>query len=213
MAEVTVRQLAEVVGIPVERLLVRLGEAGLSQRKADEHINDADKAQLLSHLRNLHERPETKPAGPKRITLKRKSISELKIPAAQGRHTRGTAKTVTVEVRKRHTFVRSERSEGKPTSVRGEVPAVTHARMEAAKKALQEEAKRRQQELGEQLRAEQETREKEEARRKAQPAPVRPLKLDNELELQQPQPLTPDGRGAIEAGETIEAVERQENRH
>lgn len=213
MAEVTVRQLAEVVGIPVERLLVRLGEAGLAQRQADEHINDADKAQLLSHLRNLHGKREAKPAGPKRITLKRKSISELKIPAAQGRHTRGTAKTVTVEVRKRHTYLRSERNEEKASPVRSEVSAVVHARMEAAKKALQEEAKRRQQEHGEQLRAEQETREKEEARRKAEPPPVRPAKLEQEVEQQQPQSPTLDTVEAHEHEpvETIEVVATTES--
>ena len=207
MAEVTVRQLAEVVGIPVERLLMRLGEAGLSQREADEHINDADKAQLLSHLRNLHGKREAKPAGPKRITLKRKSISELKIPVGQGRHTRGTAKTVTVEVRKRHTYVRSERGEGRPGAVRSEVTAVVHARMEAAKRALQEEAKRRHQELDEQLRAEQETREKEEARRKAAPPPARVAKLEEDLKLQRPQPSLPKVEEAHTAEETVEAVE------
>ncbi|MGC1953364.1 MAG: translation initiation factor IF-2 [Gammaproteobacteria bacterium] len=211
MAEVTVRQLAEVVGIPVERLLVRLGEAGLSQRQADEHINDADKAQLLSHLRNLHGTREAKPAGPKRITLKRKSISELKIPAAQGRHTRGTAKTVTVEVRKRHTYVRSERNEEKASPpVRSEVSSVVHARMEAAKKALQEEAKRRQQEHGEQLRAEQETREKEEARRKAEPPPVRPAKLEQQVERQPPPPSlaldTAEVHAPVEATEVVETT-------
>lgn len=211
MAEVTVRQLAEVVGIPVERLLVRLGEAGLSQRKADEHINDADKAQLLSHLRNLHGKRETKPAGPKRITLKRKSVSELKVPVTQGRHTRGAPKTVTVEVRKRHTYVRSEE---KPSPIRPEISAATHARMEAAKRALQEEAKRRQQEHEEQLRAEQETREKEEARRKAAPPPVRPSKLERELEQAQLQPSTEqvdEAEEALETAETVEVVETSES--
>jgi translation initiation factor IF-2 len=210
MAEVTVRQLAEVVGIPVERLLVRLGEAGLAQRKADEHINDADKAQLLSHLRNLHGEHEAKPAGPKRITLKRKSISELKIPAGQGRHTRGTAKTVTVEVRKRHTYLRSERSGEKPSAIRPEISAAVHARREAAKRALQEEAKRRQQELGEQLRAEQETREKAEARRKAGPPPVRIHKLEEEIEQPQPQPSAPDAVEAQQSVTTTEVVDTTE---
>ena len=195
MTEVTVRQLAEVVGIPVERLLVRLGEAGLSQRRADEHINDADKAQLLSHLRNLHGKGERKPSTPRKITLKRKSISELKVPTGQGRHARGGAKTVTVEVRKRHTYVRSERGEPKRTAVQPEVSVAARARMEAAKRALQEEAKRRHQELGEQLRAEQETREKEEARRKAEP----PVKFKPEVTVTaEVAPLAGDYQEVIE---------------
>ena len=45
MAQVTVQQLAETVGTPVERLLEQLHEAGLPHR-ADEPINDTDKAQL-----------------------------------------------------------------------------------------------------------------------------------------------------------------------
>ncbi len=33
MSDVTVKQFADVVGIPVDRLLVQLGEAGLSKRR------------------------------------------------------------------------------------------------------------------------------------------------------------------------------------
>ena len=44
MAEVTVRQLADVVGIPVDRLLVQLGEAGLPHTDVEATINDEDKA-------------------------------------------------------------------------------------------------------------------------------------------------------------------------
>ena len=50
MAEVTVRQLAEQVGIPVDRLLAQLGESGLPHNDADESINEKDRAQLLSHV-------------------------------------------------------------------------------------------------------------------------------------------------------------------
>ena len=53
MAEVTVRQLAKQVGIPVDRLLLQLGESGLPHSDADEAINENDRAQLLTHLRRL----------------------------------------------------------------------------------------------------------------------------------------------------------------
>ena len=169
MAEVTVKQLADVVGIPVDRLLVRLSEAGLPHRDADENINDADKAQLLSHLRNLHGKGSRPPPAPRKISLKRKSVSELRIPSGQGRSARGgLTKTVTVEVRRRRTYVRESGEE--PEQVVAPVQeATTEAELEAAKRALHEEAKRRQQDLDEELRAEQESREKEEARRKAEP--------------------------------------------
>jgi len=77
MSEVTVRELAEVVGIPVDRLLVQLGNSGLPHTDADERLNEQDKAQLLGHLRQLHNSEETDSAAPRKITLKRKSVNEL----------------------------------------------------------------------------------------------------------------------------------------
>ena len=168
MAEVTVKDLADVVGIPVDRLLTRLGEAGLPHRQAGERINDEDKAHLLTHLRSAHGKGEDTALAPKRISLKRKSVSELRVPAGQGRHARGIPKTVTVEVRKRRTYVRD--TQAAPFAEEAE-SAADKARMEAAKRALHEEAKRRQTELDEQLRIEQQQREaqeKEEARRRAE---------------------------------------------
>ena len=100
MSEVTVRELAEVVGIPVDRLLAQLGNSGLPHTEADQRLNERDKAQLLGHLRQLHSSGETDSTTPHKITLKRKSVNELKI-SSQGRK-----KTVTVEVRKCRTFTR-----------------------------------------------------------------------------------------------------------
>jgi len=100
MAEVTVKQLAEVVGIPVDRLLTQLGEAGLGERKADETISDDDKLELLSYLRNSHGKQASNKDEPKKITLRRKSVSELKQTGSQ----RGTAKKVSVEFRGKRTY-------------------------------------------------------------------------------------------------------------
>ena len=191
MTEVTVKQLADVVGIPVDRLLVQLGEAGLAHRSEEERVNDEDKARLLSHLRRLHGKGDREATAPRKISLKRKSVSELKIPAERGRHARGLAKTVTVEVRKRRTYVRDEEDQTL-VSVGKEEATEERARIEAAKRALQEEAKSRQQELGEKLRAEEEAREKEEAQRKAPPPekPARRAKAEPEMptEVSQPSP-------------------------
>ena len=171
MAETTVRELAEVFGIPVDRLLGRMTESGLPHDQADQHINDADKEQLLSHLRRLHGKGDGETAAPRKISLKRRQVRELKISSPQGRR-----KTVTVEVRRRRTFTHAP---GAGAGGEGEsgAPAVESEaeRMAAAKRALQEEAKRRQQELDEALRAEdllregqeRERREQEEANRKA----------------------------------------------
>ena len=101
MSEVTVKQLAEAVGIPVDRLLVQLGEAGVGvPANAEATISDSDKMQLLKHLRQANEATEAGAATSKKITLKRKTVSELKQGSA------GKSKTVSVEVRKRRTYVK-----------------------------------------------------------------------------------------------------------
>jgi len=160
MSEVTVRELAEVVGIPVDRLLVQLGNSGLPHTEADERLNEQDKAQLLGHLRQLHSSDETDSAAPRKITLKRKSVNELKI-SSQGRK-----KTVTVEVRKRRTYVRG--SEKQSVDSAPVTDADEAKRMEEAKRALHDEAKRRHQEIDDRLRDEEETREKEETARQVE---------------------------------------------
>ena len=162
MAETTVRELADVVGISVNRLLAQLGESGLPHTGADERINDQEKAQLFTHLRRLHGKSGSETAAPRKIALKRKSVSELKIASSQGRR-----KTVTVETRRRRTYPPggAAAKDDSGIAVAGD-EKTAKARMDAAKRALQEEAKRRQQELDETLRGEAEAREKEEALRK-----------------------------------------------
>ena len=161
MAETTVRELADVVGIPVNRLLAHLGESGLPHTEADERINDQEKAQLFTHLRRLHGKGGAEPAAPRKITLRRKSVSELRIASPQGRR-----KTVTVETRGRRMHMPGSGPRADAGAAAPGTEGDAKARMDAAKRALQEEAKRRQQELDETLRAEAEVREKEEALRR-----------------------------------------------
>ena len=98
MAEVTVAQLAEVVGIPVEKLLQQMKDAGLGHGDAGQQVSDEEKQTLLAHLKQSHGAGE---AEPKKITLRRKSVSTLKVSGTQGR-----SKTVNVEVRKKRTYVK-----------------------------------------------------------------------------------------------------------
>ena len=100
MAEVTVKQFAEAVGIPVERLLEQFGEAGLKVKDPDQKITEKEKSQLLTHLRS--QRGGEGRGEPRQITLKRKSTSELKLSGGRG----STSKTVSVEVRKKRTYVK-----------------------------------------------------------------------------------------------------------
>ena len=102
MAQVTVQQLAEVVGASVDRLLMQMKEAGLPHSAAGEAVSDVDKQTLLAFLKRSHGESE---AAPRRITLKRKTISTLRTSSSQGR------KTVNVEVRKKRTYVKRDPNE------------------------------------------------------------------------------------------------------
>ncbi len=110
MAEVTVKQLADVVGTPVERLLEQIKDAGLAADNADARISDEDKMQLLSYLRSQHGKRKSaittsdKSAG--KITLKRRSVSELKVRG--GASASGKGKTVAIEVRKKRSLGRQQ---------------------------------------------------------------------------------------------------------
>ncbi len=107
MSEVTVTQFAETIGVPVERLLTQLQDAGIGTKAADEIIGDDDKVKLLDYLRQKHgtEKSEAEEeAGPKKITLKRRTTSELKVGGSSA--SKGKGKTVTVEVRKKRTYVK-----------------------------------------------------------------------------------------------------------
>lgn len=95
MAEVTVSQLAEVVGASVDRLLKQMAEAGLPHSAPDETVTDEEKQKLLAYLKSLH--GDKSSTTPKKITLRRKTVSTLKT---------GGKKTVNVEVRKKRTYVK-----------------------------------------------------------------------------------------------------------
>ena len=99
MAQVTVQQLAEVVGASSERLLTQMKEAGLPHSAAGEAVSDEDKQTLLVYLKRSHGESTD---APKRITLKRKTLSTLRTPGSQGK------KTVNVEVRKKRTYVKRD---------------------------------------------------------------------------------------------------------
>lgn len=98
MAEVTVKQLAESVGAPPERLLKQMEEAGLPQRGLEDAVTEEQKQTLLTYLKTAHGQADE---GPRKITLKRKTVSTL-------RTDRGRGKAVAVEVRKKRTYVKRD---------------------------------------------------------------------------------------------------------
>ncbi|MBL4852118.1 MAG: translation initiation factor IF-2 [Gammaproteobacteria bacterium] len=114
MTDVTVKEFADVVGIPIDRLLLQLSSAGIKTEKADDKITDKEKTALLTYLRGLHGAKSQAEAGPSRITLKRKAVSEIRQPvvsprtSAGGRATQNRSRTINVEVRKKRTYVKRE---------------------------------------------------------------------------------------------------------
>jgi len=102
MSEVTVEKLAKVVGTPVEKLLEQMKEAGVHLSGADDVVSEEQKKSLLAHLQQSHGDTEAS-AKPKKITLNRTKKSSLKMSSKSGR-----TKSVSVEVRKKRTFVKRE---------------------------------------------------------------------------------------------------------
>ena len=100
MAETTVKQLAETVGTPVDRLLQQMNEADLPHKAESDSVTETEKEKLLSHLKRSHGETEE---GPKKITLKRRTVSTIKAGGSAGR-----GRTVNVEVRKKRTYVRRD---------------------------------------------------------------------------------------------------------
>lgn len=95
MADLSIQDLAKMVGVQVERLLEQIKEAGLPQTAAADKINNEQRAKLLTFLKSRHGDNSGAETAPGRITLKRKTVETLKTSDNQGR-----SKTVSVEVRK-----------------------------------------------------------------------------------------------------------------
>jgi translation initiation factor IF-2 len=102
MAVTTVAQFASELNRPAATLLEQLQSAGVAKATTDDALNDADKERLLDYLRTAH---GTAGGERKKITLTRKSTSEIKQADASGK-----ARTIQVEVRKKRTFVQRDDS-------------------------------------------------------------------------------------------------------
>ena len=196
MAEVTVKQLADVVGTPIERLLEQIKDAGLQADNADSIISDSDKLQLLEYLRSQHGKKagDDKPRG-KKITLnKRKTVTELKVGGSSGR-----AKTVAVEVRRKRVITKPAEEDTGAGNEAEQTGSAKPRELEELEKLREEQARReleRQQELeAKRLRAEQREKERleEEQRRAAARAKAEAEKEKTAAQGSEPVPvLTPE---------------------
>ncbi|WOB10778.1 translation initiation factor IF-2 [Piscinibacter gummiphilus] len=163
MAVTTVAQLAAELNRSAAALLEQLQSAGVAKKSTEDALTESDKERLLDFLRTSH---GTAGAERKKITLTRKSTSEIKQADASGK-----ARTIQVEVRKKRTFVK--RDEAAPEEPAAPVVSEEElARRQAEADAQAELLRRQEAELAEKrrLREEQEQREREAAEQRAREA-------------------------------------------
>nr|WP_145545824.1 translation initiation factor IF-2 [Variovorax boronicumulans] len=166
MSTTTVAEFASELKKPAETLLEQLKGAGVAKSSSADTLSETDKQKLLSYLQASH---GTQSAERKKITLVKKSTTEIKQADASGR-----ARTIQVEVRKKRTFIkRDDAAEGEVQTEGHEEAERAAAEREEADLARREEQARQQaealrrqeEELAEQRRQreEQERREREAA--------------------------------------------------
>jgi translation initiation factor IF-2 len=183
---VTVAQFADVLKVPVERLLEQLAEAGVDIKDAGALVDDDTKMVLLNHLQRRKGNDEAKGSTPTKVTLNRRDRSELKVSGSAGRG----ARTVNVEVRRKRTYVKRDVIEEQNRAQQEELDAqkraedeerlaaekvesdriaARKAEKEAEQRAKDEEAARREAEREERLA---EARRKEEGKQAPAEAPA-----------------------------------------
>ncbi|MBP7647259.1 MAG: translation initiation factor IF-2 associated domain-containing protein, partial [Comamonas sp.] len=122
----TVAEFASELKKSPETLLEQLNAAGVAKSSGTDALTETDKQMLLSHLKASH---GSEGDGKKKITLTKKSTSEIKQADATGR-----ARTIQVEVRKKRTFIKRDDAP--------EVVAEAAARSAQAAQASQELVRR-----------------------------------------------------------------------
>ena len=209
MADVTVKQLASTVGASVERLLSQMQEAGLSHKSEDDSVSEEQKQVLLGFLKSSH---GAAPKPAEKITLKRKSTGTLK--SGQGR----SGRNVTVEVRRKRTYVKRSELETEAPAAPAESQAEIEAqrireeevaRQEAEGKAREEEAQRKAE--AERKEQEEEERKRQEEEREAQEKAVAEAEAARLAQLEDQKTKTPEPVPVANQAE-LEAREQSEQR-
>ena len=140
MSSTTVAEFANELKKTPETLLDQLKSAGVPKGAPSDALTESDKQRLLGFLKASHGTAEPER---KKITLVKKSTSEIKQADAMGR-----ARTIQVEVRKKRTFI--QRDEGPATvaePVQAEAAAPAAPKIDEAELTRREEEARRQAEL------------------------------------------------------------------
>ncbi len=166
MSNVTVNQLAEVVKISVDKLISQLNEAGVVVENASDEVTDEQKMTLLKYLRESHGKGGESDVK-KKITLKRKRVTELKVGSK-----RGASSTISIEVRKKKNFAPKPVVEGDQVTPVASAPLVKGKmaelaeQMAAERKAIQDMTRR--QKAEEQQQIEEKTKKQQEEEQQKQ---------------------------------------------
>ncbi|HEY6892624.1 MAG TPA: translation initiation factor IF-2 [Rhodanobacteraceae bacterium] len=210
MSDVTIKQLAKVLGTPIDKLLAQLAEAGMKFTDPEQVISSTEKVKLLGFLRRTHgkrEAPVEAASAPRQITLKRRTVSEITVNPGQ----RGAAsKTVNVEVRQKRTYV-------KRSVVEEEAQAQVDPEREDAIKKLEESQLKRDAEEAQRAEADRRRQEEdaklrsaEEARKKAAEEEAARKKAEEEAQSAKPADAKP--RTAAPAAKEAERPVRRDER-
>jgi translation initiation factor IF-2 len=172
MSDVTIKQLAGVLGMSVDKLLTQLDGAGMKFSSPDQVVSSTEKVKLLGFLRRTHGKGEREQENnsPQQITLKRKTVSELTVNQGAAR-----GKTVNVEVRQKRTYVKRSSVDGGQDIDPEREDALrklqeSQLKREAEETALLEREKRRQEEEAKLRAIEEAKKAAEEARTRVEPA-------------------------------------------
>ncbi|MCA3211780.1 MAG: translation initiation factor IF-2 [Burkholderiales bacterium] len=133
----TVAQFAVELKLAPQLLLQQLRAAGVAKSSEDDPLTEDDKSRLLASLQRAH--GEAEAPQKKKITLTRKSTSEIKQADGSGK-----ARTIQVEVRKKRVFVKRDEA-GVEEAAPAEVPLAEPALPvidEAERERREEEARR-----------------------------------------------------------------------
>ena len=107
MAQLSVEQFANELGLLPAVLLEQLKAAGVNKVLAEDSLTEQDKAQLLDYLRKTHGTTELK----SKVTLTRRQTSEIRKSDSTGR-----ARTIQVEVRKRRVLTQPISGDSEPAA-------------------------------------------------------------------------------------------------
>ncbi|WP_394808737.1 translation initiation factor IF-2 [Nitrosomonas sp.] len=146
MAQMSVEQFANELGLLPAVLLEQLKAAGVKKVLAEDSLTEQDKAQLLDYLRKTHGTTEIK----SKVTLSRRQTSEIRKSDSTGR-----ARTIQVEVRKRRILTQPTPGDPEPAApIAIKSPDITTSQqparepvIDAEQLALRSEEARKQAEL------------------------------------------------------------------